>query len=99
MMRSTVSCRALSAAMTLSMPPDRRSSGRYHSRSWPSPNLLGQGQAPAEALLAADRLLRAMLERLVEAGLLKAGGRQLTDATHVLALFVRQAVSCARLAR
>ncbi|MCX5097576.1 transposase [Streptomyces sp. NBC_00365] len=34
---------------------------------------------------AADRLLRVMLERLVEAGLLKAGGRQRTDATHVLA--------------
>ncbi|MGW6262808.1 transposase, partial [Streptomyces sp. NPDC055085] len=34
---------------------------------------------------AADRLLRVMLRRLVEAGLLKAGGRQRTDATHVLA--------------
>ncbi|MGP4003100.1 IS1182 family transposase [Streptomyces sp. 8N706] len=34
---------------------------------------------------AADRLLRVMLQRLVEAGLLKAGGRQRTDATHVLA--------------
>jgi hypothetical protein len=34
---------------------------------------------------AADRLLQVMLERLVEAGLLKAGGRQRTDATHVLA--------------
>ncbi|AUA17081.1 hypothetical protein GTZ89_18425 [Streptomyces sp. SID8382] len=34
---------------------------------------------------AADRLLTVMLERLVEAGLLKAGGRQRTDATHVLA--------------
>lgn len=33
----------------------------------------------------ADRLLEAMLGRLVEAGLLKAGGRQRTDATHVLA--------------
>ncbi|MFI9722825.1 transposase [Streptomyces sp. NPDC052396] len=33
---------------------------------------------------AADRLLRVMLARLVEAGLLKAGGRQRTDATHVL---------------
>jgi hypothetical protein len=34
---------------------------------------------------AADRLLRVMLKRLVEAGLLKSGGRQRTDATHVLA--------------
>ncbi|MFJ9381783.1 transposase [Streptomyces sp. NPDC101455] len=34
---------------------------------------------------AADRLLRVMLQRLVEAGLLKAGGRQRTDAAHVLA--------------
>lgn len=34
---------------------------------------------------AADQLLQLMLERLVEAGLLKAGGRQRTDATHVLA--------------
>ncbi|MET7766251.1 transposase [Streptomyces sp. NPDC005393] len=34
---------------------------------------------------AADRLLGVMLERLVEAGLLKPGGRQRTDATHVLA--------------
>ncbi|MFJ3310606.1 IS1182 family transposase, partial [Streptomyces sp. NPDC086549] len=34
---------------------------------------------------AADRLLHVMLNRLVEAGLLKAGGRQRTDATHVLA--------------
>jgi transposase len=34
---------------------------------------------------AADRLLRVMLTRLVEAGLLKPGGRQRTDATHVLA--------------
>ncbi|MFE4821922.1 transposase [Streptomyces sp. NPDC056704] len=34
---------------------------------------------------AADRLLEAMSERLSEAGLLKAGGRQRTDATHVLA--------------
>jgi hypothetical protein len=34
---------------------------------------------------AADRLLRVMLKRLVEAGLLKAGGRRRTDATHVLA--------------
>ncbi|MFD7587302.1 transposase [Kitasatospora sp. NPDC059811] len=34
---------------------------------------------------AADRLLRVMLRRLVKAGLLKAGGRQHTDATHVLA--------------
>ncbi len=33
----------------------------------------------------ADRLLRVMLVRLVEAGMLKAGGRQRTDATHVLA--------------
>jgi transposase len=33
----------------------------------------------------ADRLLQVMLNRLVEAGLLKAGGRQRTDATHVLA--------------
>ncbi|MEU2874685.1 IS1182 family transposase [Streptomyces olivoreticuli] len=33
----------------------------------------------------ADRLLRVMLARLVEAGMLKAGGRQRTDATHVLA--------------
>ncbi len=33
---------------------------------------------------AADRLLRVMLQRLVEAGLLKPGGRQRTDATHVL---------------
>lgn len=33
---------------------------------------------------AADRLLRVMLQRLVEAGLLKARGRQRTDATHVL---------------
>lgn len=32
----------------------------------------------------ADWLLKAMLERLSEAGLLKAGGRQRTDATHVL---------------
>ncbi|MEV5776830.1 IS1182 family transposase [Streptomyces antimycoticus] len=34
---------------------------------------------------AADRLLTVMLERLVEAGLLKSGGRQRTDATHVMA--------------
>jgi transposase len=33
----------------------------------------------------ADRLLRVMLRRLTEAGLLKSGGRQRTDATHVLA--------------
>ncbi|KAB1139391.1 IS1182 family transposase [Streptomyces luteolifulvus] len=38
---------------------------------------------------AADRLLQLMLTRLTEAGLLKAGGRQRTDATHVLAA-VRQ---------
>ncbi|MEV0186269.1 transposase [Streptomyces sp. NPDC050625] len=31
---------------------------------------------------AADRLLKAMLNRLAEARLLKAGGRQRTDATH-----------------
>ena len=34
---------------------------------------------------AADRLLQVMLRQLVEAGLLKAGGRQRTDSTHVLA--------------
>ncbi|MER7694970.1 transposase [Streptomyces sp. NPDC097610] len=34
---------------------------------------------------AAERLLQVMLQRLVEAGLLKAGGRQRTDSTHVLA--------------
>jgi IS5 family transposase len=34
---------------------------------------------------AADRLLQVMLHRLAEAGLLKCGGRQRTDATHVLA--------------
>ena len=34
---------------------------------------------------AADRLLQVMLHRLTEAGLLKCGGRQRTDATHVLA--------------
>ncbi|MET7718246.1 IS1182 family transposase [Streptomyces sp. NPDC005407] len=34
---------------------------------------------------AADRLLEVMLQRLKEAGLLKPGGRQRTDATHVLA--------------
>ncbi|MFD8384985.1 transposase [Streptomyces sp. NPDC059679] len=34
---------------------------------------------------AAGRLLRVMLKRLVEAGLLKSGGRQRTDATHVMA--------------
>lgn len=34
---------------------------------------------------AADRLLQVMLNRLVEAGLLRAGGRQRTDATYVLA--------------
>lgn len=34
---------------------------------------------------AADRLLRLMLDRLKDAGLLRAGGRQRTDATHVLA--------------
>ncbi|WP_405848879.1 transposase [Streptomyces sp. NBC_01518] len=34
---------------------------------------------------AADQLLQLMLDRLVEAGLLKAGGQQRTDATHVLA--------------
>ncbi|MGW1729148.1 transposase [Streptomyces sp. NPDC002306] len=34
---------------------------------------------------AADQLLQVMLERLVVAGLLEAGGRQRTDATHVLA--------------
>ncbi|MEU8877112.1 transposase [Streptomyces javensis] len=34
---------------------------------------------------AADRLLEVMLERLVQAGLLKAGRRQRTHATHVLA--------------
>jgi transposase len=33
----------------------------------------------------ADRMLRVMLTRLTEAGLLKAGGRQRTDATYVLA--------------
>nr|WP_222109932.1 IS1182 family transposase [Streptomyces cupreus] len=33
----------------------------------------------------ADQLLQVMLGRLVEAGLLRAGGRQRTDATHVLA--------------
>lgn len=33
---------------------------------------------------AADRLLEVMLQRLKEAGLLKPGGRQRTDATHVL---------------
>ncbi|MFD0282708.1 transposase [Streptomyces lutosisoli] len=32
---------------------------------------------------AAERLLQVMLQRLVEAGLLKAGGRQRTDSTHV----------------
>ncbi|MFE2064054.1 transposase [Streptomyces sp. NPDC059467] len=39
----------------------------------------------AEQEGAADQLLQVMLDRLVEAGLLKAGGRQRTDATHVLA--------------
>lgn len=39
----------------------------------------------AEQEGAADRLLQLMLDRLMEAGLLKAGGRQRTDATHVLA--------------
>lgn len=34
---------------------------------------------------AADRMLRVMLKRLTEAGLLRAGGRQRTDATYVLA--------------
>jgi hypothetical protein len=34
---------------------------------------------------AADRMLRVMLTRLAEAGLLKSGGRQRTDATYVLA--------------
>ncbi|MCX4431438.1 IS1182 family transposase [Streptomyces mirabilis] len=34
---------------------------------------------------AADRMLRVMLKRLTEAGLLKSGGRQRTDATYVLA--------------
>ncbi|MCI3273549.1 hypothetical protein [Streptomyces cylindrosporus] len=34
---------------------------------------------------AADRMVRVMLKRLTEAGLLKAGGRQRTDATYVLA--------------
>ncbi|MET8787489.1 transposase [Streptomyces sp. NPDC004589] len=34
---------------------------------------------------AADRLLQVMLHRLTEAGLLKSGGRQRPDATHVLA--------------
>ncbi|MGW2557612.1 IS1182 family transposase [Streptomyces sp. NPDC001635] len=34
---------------------------------------------------AADRLLQVMLRRLTEAGLLTSGGRQRTDATHVLA--------------
>ncbi|MGW2506203.1 transposase [Streptomyces sp. NPDC001588] len=34
---------------------------------------------------AADRLLQVMLHRLTEAGLLTSGGRQRTDATHVLA--------------
>ncbi|MDH6222118.1 transposase [Streptomyces pseudovenezuelae] len=34
---------------------------------------------------AAERLLQVMLQRLVEAGLLRAGGRQRTDSTHVLA--------------
>ncbi|MFF0134259.1 replication-relaxation family protein [Streptomyces mirabilis] len=33
MMRSTVSCRALPAPMTVSMPPGSRSRGRYQSRS------------------------------------------------------------------
>lgn len=33
----------------------------------------------------ADRLLEVMLQRPQEAGLLKSGGRQRTDATHVLA--------------
>ncbi|NEC19107.1 transposase [Streptomyces parvus] len=32
-----------------------------------------------------DQLLQLMLDRLVEAGLLKGRGRQRTDATHVLA--------------
>ncbi|MFD7057299.1 transposase [Streptomyces mirabilis] len=35
---------------------------------------------------AADRLLEVMLQRLKEAGLLNPGGRQGTDATHVLAV-------------
>ncbi|MFD9286522.1 transposase [Streptomyces mirabilis] len=34
---------------------------------------------------AADRMLQVMLKRLTEAGLLKSGGRQRTDATYVLA--------------
>ncbi|MFC3573655.1 transposase [Streptomyces yaanensis] len=38
---------------------------------------------PAERDGAADQLLELMLERLVEAGLFKAGGRQRTDATRV----------------
>ena len=33
----------------------------------------------------ADALLRLMLQRLKDAGLVKAGGRQRTDSTHVLA--------------
>ncbi|MEI5102953.1 transposase [Streptomyces sp. PmtG] len=43
------------------------------------------GARLAEQGGAADRLLQLMLDRLVEAGLLKAGDRQRTDATHVLA--------------
>ncbi|MFG2794697.1 transposase [Streptomyces sp. NPDC048419] len=39
----------------------------------------------AEQDSAADRLLQVMLDRLRQTGLLKAGGRQCTDATHVLA--------------
>ncbi|WP_414166354.1 transposase [Streptoverticillium reticulum] len=38
---------------------------------------------------ATDRLLQLMLTRLTEAGLLKAGGGQHTDATHVLAVVRR----------
>lgn len=40
---------------------------------------------PAEQDGVPDRLLQLMLDRLREAGLLKAGGRQRTDATRVLA--------------
>lgn len=47
---------------------------------------------------AADRLLQLMLTRLTEAGLLKAGGRQRTDATHVPAA-VRQLSRLERRAR
>jgi hypothetical protein len=48
-------------------------------------SVLGEFRARLCQHDAADRLLGKMLARLVEAGLVKGGGRQRTDAIHVLA--------------